>query len=253
LGSKKYQPKCAPVHVGSFALGWPHMLSVGDKHAAEVKKALLTLNRVYEGCAFDSKYKMGDVQKALGESAKSFGSEYALVYGEISPFSLVSMFCKVCATPGQRFYDLGSGTGKAVVLAKLLGLTATGIEIFEDRWLVSCEAKERLLSELKDSDGIQFLHANVLDVDFTDADLVLCTDILWPAELRAGVANIARGMQRGSFVVTNEEICDDPGFDLLTEIELVTNWNSAQTYLIHIVTGNLQHDHGSAAKPEGSD
>jgi len=53
--------------------------------------------------------------------------------------------------------------------------------------------------------------------------------------------------------VTHEEICDDPGFDLLTEIELVTNWNSAQTYLIHIVTGNLQHDHGSAAKPEGSD
>jgi len=234
-----------------FTLCWPHMPSIGDKNAAEVKEAVRTLNRVYEGCAFDSKYKMGDVQKALKESAESFSSEYALVYGEISPFSLVTMFCTVCATSGQRFYDLGSGTGKAVVLAKLLGLNATGIEFFEDRWVVSCEAKDRLLSELTDSDGIQFLHANVLDVDFSDADLVLCTDILWPADLRAGVANIARGMRRGSFLVTNEEICDDPGFDLLTEIELATNWNATQTYVVHIVTGNPQQDHSSAATPEG--
>merc|ERR1712216_59763 len=120
----------------------------------------------------------------------------------------------------------------------LLGLEATGIELIEDRWKASCDALDRLRREevVDCRDGIRFLHANVLDVDFSDADILFSTDIMWPEEVRKSVIRKAQHLQKGSLVITNKEI-RGPGFEKVTELNLVTNWDTESTYRVHVVTG----------------
>ena len=75
-------------------------------------------------------------ERSLAEEAtlQAVGSRNAGMYGEITPFSLVQMFSALDFKPGLRFYDIGSGTGKLVALAALLGYHATGVEIVKDRY-----------------------------------------------------------------------------------------------------------------------
>merc|ERR1719221_1543865 len=112
------------------------------------------------------------------------------------------MLAAVGAKPGQRFYDLGSGTGKVAILAWLLGLDATGIELVEGCWKTSCEALDRLKNQLDTtcSKGIRLLHADVLDVDFADADIIFSSNIVWPEELWTQVSHKALQMRAGSVI-----------------------------------------------------
>jgi hypothetical protein len=69
--------------------------------------------------------------------------------------------------PGDRFIDLGSGAGKAVMLAELLATaTSTGIE---------CDGALHALAEAASGElGLRawFLHADVRDVAIEDAEVV---------------------------------------------------------------------------------
>merc|ERR1712146_675451 len=145
------------------------------------------------------------------------------------------MGATLCVKPGQRFYDLGSGTGKVVILAGLLGLDATGIELIEENWKASCEALDRLKNQLDMdcSKRIRFLHANVLDADFADADIIFSSNLVWPDELWTEVSHKALLMQKGSLIVTHKAL-NGPAFELITCMQLATNWDLKSAYLLYV-------------------
>merc|ERR1712066_997686 len=58
----------------------------------------------------------------------------AAVYGEVPLASLTDILETAGVKPGMKYYDLGSGTGKTVLFANLLGLDATGVELAPGRW-----------------------------------------------------------------------------------------------------------------------
>ena len=55
--------------------------------------------------------------------------------------------------PPAVVYDLGSGTGKLVNAAALLGFSATGIELEPGRHLRACAAARALLRQVGESYG----------------------------------------------------------------------------------------------------
>merc|ERR1712110_788545 len=92
---------------------------IGNKDSNAVLEALNTLDKLYAGHSLDARYLRGDPDRAYYEVQEVLGSGEPATYGEISPQSFVSILCQFNVSPGQRFYDLGSGTGKTVVLAWL--------------------------------------------------------------------------------------------------------------------------------------
>ena len=89
------------------------------------------------------------------------------------------------------FYDLGSGTGKALIAAALLCPFSKirGIELLPNLYKTSLEVKDQYETLLKDKyndaihPGIEIENKNIEKTDFSDADLVLINSTCFDMEL----------------------------------------------------------------------
>lgn len=182
--------------------------------------------------------------------------EHADTYGEVMPESFLEMLWKVGAKPGECFYDLGSGTGKLLLLAWLVGLRVRGIELSRARaevaWRSISEIKARfeIGSPLMASfpqlvpGALECSCNSLFDVDFSDADLVLFSSVMFSSTMVAKMASKARGMKPGSRIISKHNLENlgeagiFPEFRLVGEIQLDTTWKSASGWMVHEVSGN---------------
>ena len=111
------------------------LFSSGCSSSESVAVALLKLGEVYEGSSENESY--GSLQKETNAALIGHG----LTYGELRPAGVAKMLQLASAKPGEIYFDLGSGTGKTVVLAWLLGLNACGVELVKERWETSCKVQ----------------------------------------------------------------------------------------------------------------
>lgn len=145
-------------------------------------------------------------------------------------------------------YDLGSGTGKLVNVAALLGFSATGIELEPGRHQRGCTAAKALLRQVGDSLGglekqmPRFIHTSFLDFDFSDADFVWANSIVYGPEMMEAIASVARKMRPGSFVVTHK-LLPGSGFEFYREVDLRASWRpqGSVTFQVQRVLGKPEN------------
>jgi len=210
---------------------------VGESQRS-VDAALKMLDGLYDGNAEDPRYLRGDRSDAKRDVCKAQGSEYAATYGEVLPSSLVKLLTELQSVPGQRFYDLGSGTGKMVLLAWLLGFKAIGIELARERWQASTKilaaALHSQVTTCSGGDaslGIQLVRADVATVDFSDGDIVIANSPCYPKALMDAMAKTAQRMRPGTHIVTVGGL-DSDWLRRVGVIKLQTSWNSEGTNFV---------------------
>jgi len=96
---------------------------------------------------------------------------------------------------GERFYDLGSGDGRAVLAASDLGAKAVGVEINPLLWLWG--ACRSVFSGRK----ANFLLLSFYDVDLRNADVVFIYTWQWTNEKLEG--KLKRELKKGARVVSH--------------------------------------------------
>ena len=119
--------------------------------------------------------------------------------------------------PGEIFYDLGAGDGRAVIMAaQEFGARAVGIELREDL------AKKALQTvyQLGLQDRVTILYSNLFDVDISPADVVFlylttsANEKIKPkleAELKPGARVISHDYEIvGWKPFKVEEFCENP-------------------------------------------
>jgi|LauGreSuBDMM15SN_2_FD.fasta_scaffold59987_1 SAM-dependent methyltransferase len=183
-----------------------------------------------------------------------------LVYGEISfeAFGVViEKIKKIYGKPdvgssgekgvlqnrGGLFYDLGHGTGKAVVAAAILHNfdQCIGFEILEGLFSISLDMQAayntRGKSKLTDREFdtfCTFLHADFLDVkakDWRDGDVVFANSTCYDDELMNRIAMLALGMKRGSFFVTFTKRLPTNDFTVVEHTMERMSWGEATVYI----------------------
>merc|ERR1712083_468370 len=96
----------------------------------------------------------------------------------------------------------------------MLGFNATGVELSETRWKASCDALAAL-KLLKTAEivcphqelphptvrSLELVCGSLLDVDFTDADVVFVNSPMFSIGLVDEMADICRWMKPGSIIV----------------------------------------------------
>jgi SAM-dependent methyltransferase len=106
------------------------------------------------------------------------------------------------------FYDLGSGTGKAVLLAYLLFpfQEVVGIELLEPLYLESQHIQSRFKGEfgaLNQSDRkLQFIQGDFLKCDLSKADVVFMHSTCFPDYIWETLAPKMEKLKKGTSVVT---------------------------------------------------
>jgi hypothetical protein len=78
-------------------------------------------------------------------------NDRSLTYGEVTAAGFLDVLAKTAPAPGETFYDLGSGTGRAVILAALAHPFGrlVGIELLETLHHAAVEVRGRFDSEVR--------------------------------------------------------------------------------------------------------
>lgn len=230
---------------------------VAEEHFPRLEEALQALDDAYEGHAksgaqagHSAWFGARDDDVSLEEQdapieGDSIPRSVATTYGELRPESVAVMLADAEARPGQRYYDLGSGTGKTVVLAWLLGLNATGIELVSNRYDTACGALDRAAQAgpgrmgLGHNDSLRFVQGNFLQVDFSDADVIFTDSVMFSPETKESLARAARRLKPGARVVSYGGL-PGPGLRRVMRFKGPTSWANFTEWTIQEVEPGAQ-------------
>jgi SAM-dependent methyltransferase len=142
---------------------------------------------------FDSLYaSINGYYVSMNAKRKLAYTDKTLTYGEVLFESFSEILHDAVPRTGEIFYDLGSGTGKAVLIANLLFpfSKTVGIELLKDINDVALEVAKRFDSEFKQVVSVEkklpklhYIQGDFLSYDFSDADIIFSHCTCHPDEL----------------------------------------------------------------------
>jgi len=194
-----------------------------------------------------SSFMPQDIRRDKAEVEIACGNDKASGYGEIVLEDFVDMLNKAGAHAGQHFWDLGSGLGKLVLTAGLLGMDATGVEIVNQRYQQACAAVQQAeLQGVGDDHGsIRFLHDSFYDIDFSDADILFINSVLFSDEMMKVIAQKARSLKHGARIISYLGLPDagdkssiGTWFKRGRSISLKATWASGAPFRTYVVVDN---------------
>ncbi len=157
----------------------------------------------------------------------------ALVYGEINLYALAELLLLVKANSHDIFYDLGSGDGKAVLLAALLFAfeKACGIEYLKPLWQVSLNMKQQLELHFNKKLAVAFSHADMFQSNISEASIVFVNATgLYDENWQAAVSTLKTLKPNTRIIITSKQL-PNSDFLLITRGLWLMSWGMSSVYL----------------------
>ncbi|OQR97292.1 hypothetical protein ACHHYP_12213 [Achlya hypogyna] len=163
----------------------------------------------------------------------------SLVYGEVDYAAFLDVLSRVPAARGGTFYDLGSGTGRAVFLARLNFDFArcVGIELLPGLHEAAAEICRNYTEFVQPTLSsaaplaVAFFHSSFLDLDWADADVVFANSTCFDAALLGALAAQAERLRAGAHVITFTKPLESTAFDIVFKQRYGMSWGPATVYL----------------------
>jgi len=152
----------------------------------------------------------------------------SLTYGEISFFSFSRILEMVEIQPGDTFFDLGSGAGKACIAAHLLVpqfSKCVGLELLQGLYDTSLAAAEQMGSPV-----VQFVQGDILEYDWFDFDVIFVSSICFSDELMNGIAQRLPRLKTGARFVTMKQV-NIPELALAHQGASVMSWGNVSIFV----------------------
>ncbi len=187
---------------------------------------------------FDSLYHdVNGYQISLSARRRMSYEDKAFTYGEVLPDSFYQMLSMVKPKQGETFYDLGSGTGRAVFLAHLLFpfQKSVGVEILGELYKTAASVKSRFetsfkstLPQEKQSQMIEFINEDFLTIDLSDANVVFANSTCFYPELMIGLERKFETLKKDTRVVVLTQYLQSPKFLLTKKDVFQMSWGKAE-------------------------
>ncbi|TYZ62281.1 hypothetical protein PybrP1_011400 [[Pythium] brassicae (nom. inval.)] len=213
----------------------------GDISELPVADFVLGMLFVQPYMAFEDVYRGYGPEYGKELSAEARKSENLIkssyIYGEILFFPFADAIRWVAPTLPEHavFYDLGSGTGKAVIAASLLHPfdQAIGIELLEP--LVACADKRKdALARCGNpfQTDIEFLHASLLTTSWDKGDVVFCHGTCFSDKEWAEISLAAEKLRQGAYFLSTSHVLQSALFEVVRSYNFKMSWGTA-TLFVH--------------------
>lgn len=162
------------------------------------------------------------------------------VYGEIRPETLLELLKMLIITPGEVFYDLGCGTGKAVLFASFFysWRKCCGVECLPALFNSCMQAKQALLNspELnrffpKKNFPINFIQQDILTIDFSDADVIFLHATTFHPTLWHPLKEKLNQLKKGTRIIVITKKLSEEYFEILNATKVIMSWGEAHAFL----------------------
>ena len=156
-------------------------------------------------------------------------------YGEIDFISFIALLSLTNPDARTVFYDLGSGTGKAVIAsAMVFNIKSYGIEIFHQLH----HAAQKQLQHLQNiadyqlnADNIHFINMNFLDADLNNATLIFINATALFGETWAALNQRLKQVKKNATIITTSKKLSTDDF-VIKKITLVQmSWGIVNAYI----------------------
>lgn len=172
---------------------------------------------------------------ATGRAKVGRDADPVLTYGEVTPESVEYMMQMTDPQHGEIFYDLGCGTGKAVILSAFLRpfSRSTGIDIIEDLWQSASQSGARYEADVKPllenraHQQVTFVHGSMFDQDLSDGDVFFTHCTCFDDDMMNRISQKLEACKPGTRVITVTKGLTSPEFDLLHSTPFRMGWGEA--------------------------
>lgn len=201
-----------------------------------------TIKRWYNTLAIDkhlTNYKklFRDVDGfALSRQARTTGDAIEYTYGEIDFVPFIALLSLAKPNINTVFYDLGSGTGKAVLASAMVFNVrkSCGIELFSVLHHTALKQQHHL-QQLPDyqthANTLHFINANFLLVDFSDATLVFINATAFFGETWIAIHQCLHQLKPGVIVITTSKKLSLDIFRLIQTTTVQMSWGPVRAYI----------------------
>lgn len=189
---------------------------------------------------------------------KGLTSNSSYTYGEIDFNNFYLILRKLSPIkPGSIFYDLGSGTSRAVFASRILEdfSRCEGIEILESLHLAGEKVVNRFNESFKDlmryktfdnngddvvtnSNGVKLLCGSFIDYDWSDGDICFANSTCFDANLMAELSEQANKIKPGAICITftkglqlKDKDTNIDTFEILERLRYKMSWGPATVYI----------------------
>ena len=166
----------------------------------------------------------------------------SLIYGEVGFRSFLCILRRCRPFKEGIFYDLGSGSGRAVFTAVLSTSfqRVVGVELLDSLFEASMDVLDRydrklrrLIQGRNDSPQIEYVHGSFTNVDWSDGDLIFANSTCFSDELLMSIGQQSVDLKPGSILVTfTRGLGEFDHLDLFSRFKMEMSWGEA-TIFIH--------------------
>jgi SAM-dependent methyltransferase len=195
------------------------------------RKKWLQHKRIFDNLYHD----INGIELSINDRANLKSDFYGLVYGEVDFENFSAMLAITQPKSTDIFYDLGSGTGKAVFCSALLYdlKKCCGIELLPSLYKTSINQLEKF-KFLPDSKAspILFIHGDLLTVDFREATIVFINATSFTAEFWQLISDKLNFLTNGARIIITSKKLNTSSYKLLDAklYWMSWGWNSVYIY-----------------------
>ena len=188
------------------------------KHKKSSKSALKFYLSIYDGI---NGFELSKTDRS------SLGDSFEMVYGEIDFYTLAQLLRNIHPSESDVFYDLGCGTGKAVIIANLLYplKKSYGIELLPSLYQTCLSSLKKLKSE--NDKNIHFIQDDFFNIGFKEATIIYLTGTGFFGERKTKLIDKLKECNSGCWVIIVSKQLPETDFTLYFRNFLPMSWGTA--------------------------
>ena len=175
---------------------------------------------------------------ALSREARAHHDAMEYTYGEIEFIPFIALIAMTHPTPTTRFYDLGSGTGKAVLAcAMVFDMQAyCGVELFpalHDAALIQRDRLKQLPAYAQKTNLMHFINDDFLNIELTEASLIFVNATALLGETWDTLNQHLRAQTRPGTVIitTSKPLIAATMFSITHTTQVMMSWGIVSAYV----------------------
>ena len=162
------------------------------------------------------------------------GPQYT--YGEIEVIHFTALLKIASPKRGGVFWDLGSGTGKALIAAALGRNEFSkicGVEELDNLYNTSVKVIDNFCKKTKtDKQKFLLVKGDMTKIDWSDADVIYISSICFPDELIKELEEKGKYLKKGTKIISLKNWNQTKMYNVIMNMEVKMTWGKNGVYVL---------------------